>query len=139
MPDIRIKNSEVRKAYDSLKYQGDLAQDIKHRAPKPRWHSWAKRMSIAAAIIFSLWVGLAIVSQKHTNPLNISRHMHLSLKDSLSLPTTVPSLSIPTLPRGLSLTPNVPGRLPSVGQLPSISNDASRSKYPITTYKELSI
>ncbi|HAI13921.1 MAG TPA: hypothetical protein DCM28_19615 [Phycisphaerales bacterium] len=139
MSDQINKKTEIRNAYHSLKYQGDLVEDINQRVPKPRRRTIVKRMSIAALIAFTLWVGLAIVSQKHTSPLNISKHMHLSLKDSLSLPTSVPNLIMPAMPRGMSFTPSIPGRLPSVGQLPSVSNDASRSKYPVPPIKELSI
>ncbi len=139
MSDKPITTQQVRQAYDGLKYPGDLATDIVHRQTKPPRRKWPRRLAIAAVMALGLFVGLAILSERQQNPFNISRHMNISLKDGLSLPTAIPSMSLPTLPRGMSLSPQVSGHLPMVGSMPSTLNDASKSDQHQTTNKELAI
>ncbi|MFG0248996.1 MAG: hypothetical protein ACF8OB_08930 [Phycisphaeraceae bacterium JB051] len=139
MSDKSITKQQARKAYDGLKYPGDLVADITYRHAKLPKRKWPRRLAIAAVMTLGLFVGLAILSRPQQNPFNISSHMNVSLQGGMSLPTSLPSMSLPTLPNGMSLSPQVPGHLPMVGSMPSTLNDASESDQHQTTNKELAI
>lgn len=131
----------VRKAYASLRYPGDLAADcaIQHITPRRRRWTRIRRLAIAAMIMLLVFAGLSVLSQKHQHSLDITRQMNISLNGSMSMPFSIPAMSLPSLSQDISITPQIPVHLPSFGQLPSLNHDSSNEPEPQTNHKELAI
>jgi hypothetical protein len=139
MSDQHITPQQVRQAYDAIKYPGDLVAEIAFHKPRHSKRKWPRRLAFAAMFGVVMFIGLAVLSKPHQHPFNISRQMNISLRDSMSLPTRMPSLSMPSIPSGMSLSPNLPRHLPMVGKLPSTLNDASNSQNNSGNQKESAI
>lgn len=140
MNDQPNEHRKARDAYDALHYAGDLGQ-LAHTVARvnAKPHSTFRRVvKIAAMILIIMWIGSALSSRHNSQVLDVSQGMNVSLKNQPTLPTGLPSISLPSLSGRLTSIPKIQGSLPTFGRLLVPGQDAS-TPTPSNPNKELAI